>query len=136
VLIGLLTVSGIRVGEVIRSGVKDLDLATGTLTVFTAYRYHAVSTDSPLPMLEAEKARRAHAIVEQVIATWKAGRSRTCRQGTSGPTAPGWSAPRSPSTSPAPPAPWPRPSTPKPPPAPSAPNSSPSPVGSHAPPAG
>ena len=32
-LIGLLAVTGMRVGEVIRSDVKDLDLATGTLTV-------------------------------------------------------------------------------------------------------
>ena len=36
--------------------------------LFTAYRYHAVFTNSPLPMLQAEKAHRAHAIVEQVIA--------------------------------------------------------------------
>jgi len=41
--------------------------------LFTAYRYHAVFTDSPLPMLEAEKAHRAHAIVEQVIADLKHG---------------------------------------------------------------
>jgi hypothetical protein len=41
--------------------------------LFTAYRYHAVFTDSPLPMLEAEKAHRAHAIVEQVIADLKNG---------------------------------------------------------------
>ena len=36
--------------------------------LFTIYRHHAVFTDSPLPMLAAEKAHRAHAIVEQVIA--------------------------------------------------------------------
>ena len=36
--------------------------------LFTAYRYHAVFTNSPLAMLAAEKAHRAHAIVEQVIA--------------------------------------------------------------------
>jgi len=36
--------------------------------LFTAYRYPAVFTNSPLAMLEAEKAHRAHAIVEQVIA--------------------------------------------------------------------
>ncbi len=36
--------------------------------LFTVYRYHAVFTNSPLPMLKAEKAHRAHAIVEQVIA--------------------------------------------------------------------
>ncbi len=41
--------------------------------LFTAYRYHAVFTNSPLPMLQAEKAHRAHAIVEQVIADLKNG---------------------------------------------------------------
>jgi hypothetical protein len=41
--------------------------------LFTAYRYHAVFTNSPLPMLEAEKTHRAHAIVEQVIADLKHG---------------------------------------------------------------
>jgi hypothetical protein len=41
--------------------------------LFTAYRYHAVFTDSPLPMLEAEKAHRGHAIIEQVIADLKNG---------------------------------------------------------------
>ena len=41
--------------------------------LFTVYRYHAVFTNSPLPMLEAEKAHRAHAIVEQVIADLKHG---------------------------------------------------------------
>jgi hypothetical protein len=41
--------------------------------LFTAYRYHAVFTNSPLPMLEAEKTHRAHAIVEQVIADLKNG---------------------------------------------------------------
>lgn len=41
--------------------------------LFTVYRYHAVFTDSPLPMLEAEKAHRGHAIVEQVIADLKNG---------------------------------------------------------------
>jgi hypothetical protein len=41
--------------------------------LFTAYRYHAVFTNSPLPMLAAEKAHRAHAIVEQVIADLKNG---------------------------------------------------------------
>ena len=41
--------------------------------LFTVYRYHAVFTNNPLPMLEAEKAHRAHAIVEQVIADRKHG---------------------------------------------------------------
>ena len=41
--------------------------------LFTVYRHHAVFTNSPLPMLQAEKAHRAHAIVEQVIADLKGG---------------------------------------------------------------
>ena len=41
--------------------------------LFTVYRYHAVLTNSPLPMLQAEKAHRGHAIVEQVIADLKNG---------------------------------------------------------------
>jgi len=41
--------------------------------LFTVYRYHAVFTNSPLLMLEAEKAHRGHAIVEQVIADLKNG---------------------------------------------------------------
>jgi hypothetical protein len=41
--------------------------------LFTAYRYHAVFTDSPAPMLAAESAHRGHAIVEQVIADLKNG---------------------------------------------------------------
>jgi hypothetical protein len=41
--------------------------------LFAAYRFHAVFTDSPLPMLAAEATHRQHAIVEQVIADLKAG---------------------------------------------------------------
>jgi hypothetical protein len=41
--------------------------------LFTVYRYHAVFTDSPLPLLTAEAAHRAHAIIEQVIADLKNG---------------------------------------------------------------
>ncbi|GLZ43893.1 hypothetical protein Acsp06_00780 [Actinomycetospora sp. NBRC 106375] len=41
------------------------------LELFTAYRYHAIFTDSPLPMLEAEAAHRDHAVIEQVIADLK-----------------------------------------------------------------
>jgi hypothetical protein len=39
--------------------------------LFPDYRHHGVFTDSPLTMLQAEKAHRAHAIVEQVIADLK-----------------------------------------------------------------
>jgi hypothetical protein len=41
--------------------------------LFTVYRHHAVFTNSPLPMLQAESAHRGHAIVEQVIADLKNG---------------------------------------------------------------
>jgi hypothetical protein len=41
--------------------------------LFPGYRHHAVFTDSPLTMLQAEKSHRAHAIVEQVIADLKSG---------------------------------------------------------------
>ncbi len=52
--------------------VPDLNPANQS-ELFTAYRYHAVFTNSPLPMLEVEKTHRAHAIVEQVIADLKNG---------------------------------------------------------------
>jgi hypothetical protein len=45
----------------------------GQSELFAAYRHHAVFTDSPLPMLEAESGHRDHAIVEQVIADLKSG---------------------------------------------------------------
>jgi hypothetical protein len=41
--------------------------------LFDAYRYHAVFTDSPQPMLQAEASHRQHAVVEQVIADLKGG---------------------------------------------------------------
>ena len=41
------------------------------LELFATYRYHAIFTDSPLPMLEAEAAHRDHAVIEQVIADLK-----------------------------------------------------------------
>lgn len=41
--------------------------------LLTAYRHHAVFTDSPLSTLEAEASHRDHAIVEQVIADLKNG---------------------------------------------------------------
>lgn len=43
-----------------------------------AYRHHAVFTDSPLSMLEAETSHRDHAIVEQVIADLKGGPLAHC----------------------------------------------------------
>jgi hypothetical protein len=41
--------------------------------LFAVYRYHAVFTDSPEPMLGAEATHRDHAIIEQVIAELKNG---------------------------------------------------------------
>lgn len=52
--------------------VKDMNPAHQS-ELFTVHRYHAVFTNSPLPMLEAELAHRGHAIVEQVIADLKNG---------------------------------------------------------------
>lgn len=56
--------------------VKRLNLTatrTGQDELFATYRHHAVFTDSPLTMLEAEASHRDHAIIEQVIADLKAG---------------------------------------------------------------
>lgn len=64
--------------------VKRLNPATATGEqdgLFTAYRYHAVFTDSPLSMLEAEAAHRDHAIIEQVIADLKNGPLAHCPSG-------------------------------------------------------
>jgi hypothetical protein len=41
--------------------------------LFTTWRYHAVFTDSPQPMLQAEQTHRQHAVIEQVNADLKAG---------------------------------------------------------------
>ena len=41
--------------------------------LFSAWRYHAVFTDSPEPMLAAETTHRQHAVIEQVHADLKAG---------------------------------------------------------------
>jgi len=41
--------------------------------LFSLYRYHAVFSDSPLTMVQAEKAHRGHAIIEQVHADLKNG---------------------------------------------------------------
>jgi Transposase DDE domain group 1 len=55
--------------------VKDLShqAAHGQDELFTAWRYHAVFTDSPFVLLQAEEHHRDHAIVEQVFADWADG---------------------------------------------------------------
>jgi hypothetical protein len=45
----------------------------GQTEAFAVYRYHAVFTDNPEPMLTAEATHRDHAIIEQVIAELKNG---------------------------------------------------------------
>ena len=74
-------------GRLIVRRVKDMN-PDNQSELFTAYRYHAVFTNSPLSMLEAEKAHRAHAIVEQVIADLKNGPLAHLPSGHFGPTAP------------------------------------------------
>ena len=55
--------------------VKDLNTkaAAGQGELFTAWRYHAVFTDSPFTMLQAEEHHRGHAQAEQVFADWNEG---------------------------------------------------------------
>jgi hypothetical protein len=55
--------------------VKDLNrqAADGQDELFTLWRYHAVFTDSPFVLLQAEAQHRDHAIVEQVLADWTSG---------------------------------------------------------------
>jgi hypothetical protein len=56
-----------RVKDLNRQAAQDQD------ELFTVWRYHAVFTDSPFVMLQAEEQHRDHAQVEQVIADWTSG---------------------------------------------------------------
>jgi hypothetical protein len=55
--------------------VKDLNRKTaeGQGELFPTWRHHAVFTDSPFTMLQAEEQHRGHAVVEQVFADWTDG---------------------------------------------------------------
>jgi hypothetical protein len=55
--------------------VKDLNrkAAAGQGELFTAWRYHAIFTDSPFTTLQAEEHHRGHAQAEQVFADWTDG---------------------------------------------------------------
>jgi len=55
--------------------VKDLNTKTAAAQgeLFTAWRYHAVFTDSPFVTLQAEEHHRGHAQAEQVFADWTDG---------------------------------------------------------------
>ena len=59
------------VRRVRRLNPKNVPAGQGEL--FTTWRHHAVFTDSPLLMLQAEHVHRGHAIIEQVHADLKAG---------------------------------------------------------------
>jgi hypothetical protein len=55
--------------------VRDLNkkAADGQDELFPAWRYHAVFTDSPFELVQAEGQHRDHAVVEQVFADWTDG---------------------------------------------------------------
>src|SRR5699024_5232898 len=59
------------VRRVKRLNAKSVPQGQGEM--FSAYRHHAVFTDSSLAMLAAEVSHREHAIIEQVIDDLKAG---------------------------------------------------------------
>src|SRR5689334_8554031 len=55
--------------------VRDLSkqAAEGQGELFPAWRHHAVFTDSPFELVQAEEKHRDHAVVEQVFADWSDG---------------------------------------------------------------
>ncbi|MBV9856169.1 MAG: IS1380 family transposase [Streptosporangiaceae bacterium] len=53
--------------------VRDLNKQAGQDELFPAWRYHAVFTDSPVELVQAEAQHRDHAVVEQVFADWTDG---------------------------------------------------------------
>jgi Transposase DDE domain group 1 len=53
--------------------VRDQNKPAGQDELFPAWRYHAVFTDSPVELVQAEGQHRDHAIVEQVFADWTDG---------------------------------------------------------------
>ena len=55
--------------------VKDLNrrAVAGQDELFAVWRYHAIFTDSPFVLLQAEEQHRDHAQVEQVLADWTDG---------------------------------------------------------------
>ena len=62
-------------GRLIVRRIRDLNCkaAPGQGELFTAWRYHAVFTDSPFTTLQAEEQHRGHAQAEQVFADWTDG---------------------------------------------------------------
>jgi len=64
-----------------KTGNKNKGLTAQQQELFAVYRYHAVFTDSPLTLVQAEQSHREHAIIEQVIADLKAGPMAHCPSG-------------------------------------------------------
>jgi hypothetical protein len=77
--------------------VRDLnrEAPAGQDELFPAWRYHAVFTDSPVELVQAEEQHRDHAIVEQVFADCSDGPLAHLPSGPSPRTRPGWPAPPS-----------------------------------------
>jgi hypothetical protein len=63
--------------------------AQGQGELFATYRYHAVFTDSPFQLTQAESDHRGHAVIEQVFADLIDGPCRTYPPASSPPTPPG-----------------------------------------------
>ena len=89
--------------------VKDLSrkAPAGQGELFTSWRYHALFTDSPFEMIQAELQQRHHVIVEQVFADCNDGPLAHLPSGSFPPTPPGSPALPSAITCSAPPPPWP-----------------------------
>jgi hypothetical protein len=96
--------------------VKDLNhqAAQGQDELFPVWRYHAVFTDSPFALIQAEEQHRDHAVAGRCSRTGPTGPWLTCPRARSPPTRPGWPAQLSRITCCAPPGPWPASPAPKP----------------------
>jgi Transposase DDE domain group 1 len=89
--------------------VRDLNkkAADGQDELFTVWRYHAVFTDSPFELVQAEGQHRDHAVVEQVLADVTSGPLAHMPSGVLRPMRPGCPSRPWRTTCSAPPAPWP-----------------------------
>ena len=58
---------------IVRRGDLNEKAGAGQDELFPAWRYHAVFTDSPFELVEAEGQHRGHAVVEQVFADLTSG---------------------------------------------------------------
>jgi hypothetical protein len=102
--------------------VRDLNkqAGAGQDELFQVWRYHAVFTDSPFELIQAEGQHRGHAVVEQVFADVTSGPWLICHPGCSPRTPRGCRSRPWRTTFSAPPAPWPASRSPRPGPRPSA----------------